>query len=170
MVSVLQEVLGAGAAGRVVVRLDGRGDKVAILDIRVDRDDGDVGCARSFKRWPHALEVDGVEEDDGDALVDEVLNLLSLLLDRERRVAREQHIAVLLDLRPDLLVDDLVERVVECHVDGAEALLVFLLLRAEVALRRTEGAEGEADDDDGHQEGDHPYFPDHGSYFLFKWG
>lgn len=76
MVSVLQEVLGAGAAGRVVVRLDGRGDKVAILDIRVDRDDGDVGCARSFKRWPHALEVDGVEEDDGDALVDEVLNLL----------------------------------------------------------------------------------------------
>ena len=129
-----------------------------------------MGCARSFKRWPHALEVDGVEEDDGDALANEVLDLLGLLLDRERRVAREQHIAVLLDLRPDLLVDNLVERVVECHVDGAEALLVFLLLRAEVALRRTEGAEGEADDDDGHQEGDHPYFPDHGSSFLFKWG
>jgi len=162
----LQQMLGAGAASRIIVRLDGRDDGAAVLDVRVNRDDRDAGCACCLECRPHALEIDGVEEDNGDALGDEVLDLFRLLLNGEGRVAREQDIAVVLDLRADLFVDDLVERIVERHVDGAEFLLVLLLLGAEVVLRRIEDADGEADENDGSQDGEQSFFPEHDESFL----
>ena len=114
--------------------------------------------ARSLERRPHALEVDGVQEDDGDAVFDELFDLLRLPFHGERRVAREQDVAVILDDGADLLVDDLVERVVERHVDGAELPPVLVLSEAEVMGRRAEHGEGGDDGEDSEQQGEEALF------------
>ena len=134
VIGMREQVLGAAAARRVVVGFDGGRDELAVLHVRVNRDDGDVRGVRDFKRGAHALPVDGIEENQRDALVDEVFHFLGLPLNGERRIARNQHVAVVFDGRADFFVDDFVERVRARHVDGADLAAGLVLAGGKVVV------------------------------------
>ena len=79
------------------------------------------------------------------SLVDEGADRLCLAFDGERGVAGEEHVAVVLDTGADLLVDDFIERIVQRHVDGAEAVAVLVVAQAEILRPPAEEAEQAAD-------------------------
>ena len=142
---VREQMARAGHAGLVVVRGDGRGDRRRVCELRVDGDDGNARRPRRLERRPHLLVVDGCEEQHLDALVDEGADRLCLAFDGERGVAGEEHVAVVLDTGADLLVDDFIERIVQRHVDGAEAVAVLVVAQAEILRPPAEEAEQAAD-------------------------
>ena len=128
-VGMLNEMLSALHSGEVIVGDDGAGDVPIIGDARVDGNDGNV---REFGELECGLDffpIDGIDEDHLDAARDEFSDLLDLMVDVECRIASDQSVAVILDGGSDFFVNDLVERIVECHVDGSELASIFILPR-----------------------------------------
>ena len=123
------QMAGALDAGQVIVRLDRsrHGIRVLIGHARIDADDRHAHPPSLVERRCELAPVDRIDEQHLHARREQIANLLDLPLDGQRRIARQQHIAPLLDRRTDLLIDDFIERIVQRHIDGPEFMPLLTL-------------------------------------------
>ena len=107
---------GVQQTGTVVVGGDGAGDKFGVVHLGVDEDDRHTLFPRLFQRRRHAHIIHRVHDEQLNALIEHILDLLILPLLVLPRVAHQEQIAVALDLHLDLIVDGLIKRVTQGRI------------------------------------------------------
>ena len=114
-------------ARRIIIGNNRAGNERIILDVGINRDNGNLRGASKFKGGFDLQPIDGVHKNQFDAVSNQSANFLNLLVDAQRGVARNQNIAVIFDRRANFLVNDLVKGIVQRHVNRAELAAMFVL-------------------------------------------
>ena len=135
----IHQVLRAEHTRAVVVGRDRACDQIRVADLRVDDHDRHTRLLRLAECWLDLAVVHRIKHQQVDILMQQIAYLLVLPLLIERRIARQQNIAVAFNYQPQFLVNDAVKRVVHRHVRCADA---ERLVRLRYSLMRHGGKSG----------------------------
>ena len=116
-----QVLLRRAHLGTVVVGRDRACDQIRVADLRVDNHDRHARLLCLAQCRLDLTIVHRIEHQQVDILMQQIAYLRVLPLLIERRITRQQNIAVAFDHQPQFLVNDAVKRVVHRHVRIADA-------------------------------------------------